>query len=148
MIKPWKEPSGGCVRRKNSYLCNNCSSPLTWFIFCACDQTDEPYRLGYESWLVAEMFRILVLTSTVGFFAAACHVKMLFALIISLAFLAAFLYARPYRKGFHNGIQALAMMVPIVGMAREWYLVLFRRVFACNQVSHGHPSLRFDRHTG
>ena len=80
--------------------------------------TDEPYRLGYEGWLIAEMFRILILTSTLGFTSRSCHVKMLFALIISLAFLTAFLYARPYRKGFHNGIQALAMLIPIVGMAR------------------------------
>ena len=67
----------------------------------------EPYRCGSEWWLVAEMFRILVLTSMIGFISKSCYVKMLMAQIIAVVSLAVFIYARPYRRGLHNALQAL-----------------------------------------
>ena len=91
--------------------------------YTVCVLTDEPYRAGYEGWLLAEMGRILILTSTLGFTSRSCHVKMLFALIISVAFLTVFLYTRPYRRGFLNGVQTLAMLMPIIGMARDHAMV-------------------------
>ena len=62
------------------------------FVSCL---SDEPYRLGYEWWLPAETIRILILTSMVGFISRSCWIKMLVAQIISVAFLALFLWVRP-----------------------------------------------------
>ena len=44
----------------------------------------EPYRVGCEWWLIAEMGRILVLTSTVGFLSKSCHVKMMVAQMMGM----------------------------------------------------------------
>ena len=75
----------------------------------------QPYRSGREKWLIVEMFRILLLTSCVGFMSRSCYVKMLLTQLLSLAFLAYFLYTRPYRRAFHNLAQGLTMCVPIFG---------------------------------
>jgi hypothetical protein len=57
--------------------------------------TYEPFRDGKEWWLGAEMARVLLLTSTVGFTARTCHYKILAALVIALFFLVLFLQHHP-----------------------------------------------------
>ena len=63
-----------------------------------------------------ETIRILILTSMVGFISRSCWIKMLVAQIISVAFLALFLWVRPYRRGTHNLMQAAAMLLPVIGL--------------------------------
>merc|ERR1711964_594099 len=79
-----------------------------------------PLRHGCEWWLPAEMIRVLILTSTVGFFARTCWMKAFFAQVISIIYLAIFLYARPYRRGRHFVTQAIAMALPALSLA--WIL--------------------------
>ena len=70
--------------------------------------------------LPAEMIRVLILTSTVGFFARTCWMKAFFAQVVSIIYLAIFLYARPYRRGRHFVTQAIAMTLPALSLA--WVL--------------------------
>ena len=55
----------------------------------------EPFRYGKSWWLIAEMIRTLILTSTIGFMSSSCHVKLLVALIISFVFTTVFVFVRP-----------------------------------------------------
>ena len=54
-----------------------------------------PYRASKEWWMLAELVRVLLLTSTLGFISRSCWMKMLMGQIIALVFLCIFLYVRP-----------------------------------------------------
>ena len=43
----------------------------------------EPFRAGCEWWLLAEMLRVLLLTSTIGFISHSCYIKLLMAQLIA-----------------------------------------------------------------
>ena len=79
--------------------------------------SDEPYRAGYEWYMPAELVRILLLTSTIGWLSRSCYVKMLVAQILSLGFLVVHLWVRPYRRGSENLMQAGALLLPVVGLS-------------------------------
>ena len=63
------------------------------------------------------MIRVLMLTSTIGFLAKTCWMKMVAAQIIALVFLVVFMVYRPYRKKLHFQMQMVAMAVPVASMA-------------------------------
>ena len=75
-------------------------------------------------WLILEMTRTLILTSTLGFLSSSCYVKLLMAQIISFAFLLLFLSVHPYRRKLHNLLQGFVMSVPVFtvgwGLAGGW----------------------------
>ena len=62
------------------------------------------------------MFRILLLTSTVGFLGSRCWEKLLAAQMIALFFLVVFLFHSPYRRGIHHKLQAVVMVIPVLSM--------------------------------
>ena len=55
-----------------------------------------------EYWLCVEMMRVLVLSSMIGFFAEACHLKILTALLLSVIFLVFFVWVKPYKSRSHT----------------------------------------------
>ena len=54
-----------------------------------------PFRRDKEWWFFAELFRVLLLTSTIGWFAKECWYRVAVAQFLSLFFLLVFLYHRP-----------------------------------------------------
>ena len=52
----------------------------------------ESFRAGREWWLVAELLRVLLLTSAIGFLAESCWMKIFVANLISFVFLVVFLF--------------------------------------------------------
>ena len=56
---------------------------------------DEPLREGKHWWLGVEMIRIVVLSSTIGFLARQCWMKILAAQLLALAWMILFIYNRP-----------------------------------------------------
>ena len=68
----------------------------------------EPYRPDQEWWLSAELIRKLLLTAVVPFAASTCEGRIMMALLVSVFFLVAHLWCRPYRKRFHNLLQAIS----------------------------------------
>ena len=59
------------------------------------------------------MFRVLLLSSTIGFLANSCWMKMVAAQLVALAFLVVFVIAKPYKRNAHFVLQLLAMSVPV-----------------------------------
>ena len=78
--------------------------------------------------LCAEMVRVLLLTSCVGFLAMTCWMKIFVAQFISVVFMVLFLVVHPYRRGFHRTLQLLSMFAPVVALTwslaggwEKWY---------------------------
>ena len=53
-------------------------------------------------YLQFEMFRKLLLTSTIGFMSTECNFKLMSALLISFLFILVFVQRKPYRRPRHH----------------------------------------------
>ena len=79
----------------------------------------HPFRETCTYWLPVELLRKLLLTSCIGFMARSCHYKLLLSQLVAFGFLGAFLIVRPYRRQKHHVFQAIAMLIPALGMHVE-----------------------------
>ena len=110
----------------------------------------EPFRPGKEWWLIAEMVRILLLTSTIGFVAESdhCWMKILCAQVIALAFLVLFLMQSPYRRSSHRILQTISMVIPIISLswaaAGGWEKKYYDAEGGKAEASFGAAGLSFD----
>ena len=76
----------------------------------------SPYREGKHWWPLMEMLRILLLTSMIGWLTKACALRVMSALLISVAFLLLFTIAQPYRKATHFAMEACSISIIVVSM--------------------------------